>query len=429
MLHREMNGIYLTTKVIRDNPDYIKILADEIGLNLAIISFDGQLPQNVLSKSPFDEVPLSDTCLESLITKHMDGGLVDPLEFDRVRESVGPSVGTGGDDAIFRECIETAQQAGCDVWICGGCWTLRRLMFCPSNASTNDWHASVYGYWASNYGVQGLDITHTRYPMGSFPRGLFSCTCENCAKEATSLGYDMNKMLNSVKSAHKRLRTVDIALLSEVARKGIGPLDILQILGMDLGILDWFRFRTDLLSKKLKCIRKSVHEANPGVLFGMDTYPASLSLFMGHNHAEWGNFADFASPLVSHIYQFVSLTLIEWAKFLQRYHPKLEERDALQIVYALTGYDGIGMPESFAAYNPDDPVALAHSVPLEEVILHDLRKARLSLPEDIPSYPIIHGTGWPKPAIDAICEGAKKLGHNGIIWQGTDELVDYRLES
>jgi hypothetical protein len=59
--------------------------------------------------------------------------------------------------------------------------------------------------------------------------------------------------------------------------------------------------------------------------------------------------------------------------------------------------------------------------------MRDLLKARLYLPPDLPSYPIIHGTGWPRPAIDAVLRRAAAAGHDGVVWQGTDELVDFRL--
>ena len=66
--------------------------------------------------------------------------------------------------------------------------------------------------------------------------------------------------------------------------------------------------------------------------------------------------------------------------------------------------------------------------PLEELILRDLRKTRLLLPPQMPSYPIIHGEGWPRAAIDAILRGAEASGHDGIVWQGTSELVNFPLK-
>jgi hypothetical protein len=163
----------------------------------------------------------------------------------------------------------------------------------------------------------------------------------------------------------------------------------------------------------------------PDVKFGTDTYPSSMSLTAGHDHRRWGEMADFASPLVSHISAFTCNTFIEWARFLQEEVPNLSEEDALQVVYRFTGYDGMGLPETVDTYGADEPATLAYRIPLVDLILRDLTKAKLYLPPDMPSYPIIHGEGWPRDGIDTIVSEAKNLGHNGIIWQGTDELMEY----
>lgn len=317
MQKKKRTGIYLTTTRVLDNPGYIKALQDGLGLNLVVLSFSGELPPEVRQASPYDRVPLSDACLNDLVSRHLDGTPVDPLEFDRVRESAGPGAGMHGDDGAFRRAIDLIHNAGCDIWICGGSWTLRRLMFCPSHKAVNRWYEALYAHWAAAYGAEGLDITHARYPMGSFPRGLFACACNRCARRASELGYDMEAMQAALQNGLDRLQRLDTGLLISVCRQGAGPFDFLQILDPNAGIIDWFNFRADLLAANLKQFRNAVHAAAPsGFLFGTDTYPASLSLFMGHNHARWAEFSDYASPLVSHVYQFVSLTLIEWARFL-----------------------------------------------------------------------------------------------------------------
>ncbi len=429
MKKKKRVGIYLTSKVIRDNPDYLKALRDQLGLNLVITGFAGELPLEVLKESPYDGTPLSDECLDTLVCKHIDGRPVDPLEFDQVRESVGPGIGKGNDEE-FRRTIQTIHDAGMETWICGGSWTIRRLMFCPGNEAVNRWfEAVVYVHLATHYGVEGLDITHTRYPMGSFPRGLFACACDNCARAASDLGYDMENMVAALRAGHDRLGKLNPQRLAAACRHGMGPFDFLQILDMPSKILDWFCFRADLLGRNLKRFHRAVHAAaGPDAIFGMDTYPASLSMFIGHNHAAWGDFADFASPLVSHVYQFVVLTLVEWAKFLQETNPGLSEADAFQVVYSLIGYDGLGLPESEKDFHHEDIHRMARSIPLKDLVLHDLIKARLSLPEEVPSYPIIHGEGWPVDDIRGIMEGAEEAGHDGIIFQGVAELVDFELK-
>jgi len=422
---RKRTGIYLGAREVLDNPGYVPALQEQIGLNLAVLSYSGAVPPEVVRHSPFDGVPLSDPCLHSVVARHMDSGPVDPREFDLVRAEVGPAV-RQGDDEAFRRAVSQLKGDGVEVWICGGSWTHRRLMFCPSNEGVQDWYEALYVHLATAYEADGIDLTHARYPMGSFPLGLFACTCPHCATSAERLGYDMIAMVESLRRAQVRLQGVDGRLLAAAATQGLGAFDLGQLLGLDPGVGDWFRFRCDLLAEKLRRDREVVKAAaGEDYVFGTDTHPASLASFVGHNHAVWDTFSDFASPLVSHISAFTCDTLIVWAQFLRQLQPTLSEPEALQAIYRLVGYDEVGLPASIAAFEPDKPARLAHIIPLEELILCDLTKARLWLPPDLPSYPIIHGTGWPRPAIDAILERSAAVGHDGVVWQGTDELVKF----
>ena len=429
MTRKPRTGIYLTSKIILSNPDYVKALRDKVGLNLVILGFSGELPDDVLKASPYDGTPPSDACLAGLVARHFDGKPVDQTELAQVRSSGGPSAGRGGSNADFRRAVQIAREAGCEIWICGGSWTLSSLMFCPSNKAVRDWYQTLYSYWSTTCGVDGIDITHARYPMASIPRGLGVCACDTCAARAGDLGYDFAGMKAAAGSFAKRLAKLDRGHLVSACRGGLGPLDFVQILDTDSGLLDWLRFRCDLITEGIAGSRDAVRSAaGDDFIFGSDTYPASLSLLVGHDHTRWAECSDFASPLVSHVLQFVSLGLIEYARILRESLPALSEAEALSVVYAATGYQGLGLPDSIADYHAEDADALARSIPLRDVILHDLAKARLALPAEIPSYPIIHGEGWPHDDIAAIRDGALALGHDGVMWQGTAELLDYELK-
>ena len=429
MARKRRVGVYLTTPVILRNPDYLKVLQDEIGLNLALINFSGKVSEEVIGKSPFDGVPLSDACLESLLSRHMDGSYLDPREYDQVRACVGPSLSSGGDDEPLRHSIQTARQAGLEIWMCVGSWTGGHLMFCPGNDAVNTWYEAFYVHCATQYDVDGLDLSHARFPRCSVPRGLFACTCARCANKAADLGYDMDTMVGGLREGFERLKSTNAGLLARMSRTGAGFFDYLHLMGMRAGIVDWFRFRAELLAGELSRYRGSVHAAaGAHFVFGSDTYPASLAPLVGHNLTVWDKHSDFASPLVSHISSFVANGLVAWTQWLRDVIPALGEADALQTAYRFAGYDGMGLPETIAAYGLDQPSRLPYVLPLEELILRDLRKARLLLPPEMPSYPIIHGKGWPKQAIDAIVAGADEIGHDGIVWQGTDELVEFELK-
>ncbi|MFH1570123.1 MAG: hypothetical protein ABIL09_19175 [Gemmatimonadota bacterium] len=423
----QRTGIYLGAAQVLANPDYVPRLRDRIGLNLAIVSYAGAVPPEVVAKSPFDGTPLSDACLHALVARHLDGGPVDPQEFDLVRAEVGPSV-RQADDAAFRQALAQLRGDGVEIWICASSWTHRRLMYCPSNPAVQEWFEAYYRYLATGYDADGIDLTHARFPMGSFPRGLLACTCTDCTAAAARLGYDMAQMTAALRAAHGRLAGLDGRRLAAAAAQGLGPFDLWQALGFETGVADWFRCRCDLLGQQLARSRQAVKgAAGADYVFGTDTHPASLASFVGHDHTRWAAFSDFASPLVSHISAFVCDTLIVWARWLRAQQPALTEAEALQAVYRLVGYGDLELPTSIAGYELDHPERLAHLLPLEELILCDLTKARLWLPPEVPSYPIIHGTGWPRPAIDAIVRRAAAAGHDGIMWQGTDELMEYSL--
>jgi hypothetical protein len=240
-------------------------------------------------------------------------------------------------------------------------------------------------------------------------------------------------MLADIRYGQGRLQTLDGRRLAQAAGHAMGLFDYLQLLEMRPGSIDWFRFRADLLAGNLKRFRDAVHTtAGDDFIFGADTYPASFSLLAGHNHARWHEFSDFASPLLSHVDIFPMWTILVSAQFLLQLHPNLSEAEALQIVYRFAGYDRLAMPTSLAEFAWHEPDCEYRHIPLAAMLRLDMAKARLYLPEGIPSYPIIQGGGaphnWPRAAIETIMADALALGHDGYIFQGANSLVDFQLQ-
>ncbi len=428
-------GIYLTPTQIVRNPTYLEVLHDQLDLNLVVLIYTGELSPDVLAQSPFDEMPPSDENIESILCRRFDGSPCTD-KFENPRQSVGPHVNAGGNDAEVHTAIQIARDVGLEIWFMGGAWTASDadvVMYCPSKEQNHRWYEAVYTYLATEYGVDGLDITHARFPMRSFPKGLFLCACADCAQSAAALGYDMAAMKADIHHAHTRLQQLDGRRLAELARHDMGPFDYLQLLEMRPGVLDWLRFRADLLGSKLKRLHAAVHQAaGEDFLFGADTYPASFSMLAGHNQSQWHEFSDFASPLLSHVDIFPMWTCITSAQFLLELYPNIHESDALEMVYRFAGYDQLAMPKSLAEFAWHEPDCEFRHIPLVDLLRLDLAKARLQLPAGIPSYPIIQGGGaphdWPRPSIEAIIEATLATGHDGYIFQGTQSLVDFQLQ-
>ncbi len=428
-------GLYLEPETIVRNPGYLEALHDGIGLDWVILTFTGELPPEVLAHSPYGGAPPSPERIRQLIAYHLDGQpCTDDLEV--ALRSVGPHVpaSTPQKDATMRQAIAMCHAAGLDVWFLAGLYTAyEMLMFCPGREENNRWYEAYYTHLATAYGVQGIDITHARFPKTSLPRGLFLCACAECARAAAELGYDMEAMRADIADAFARLKRLSPAQLTTLAASPLGPLDALHFVGLRPGMMDWFRFRADLIARNVKRFHTAVHAAaGPDFIFGADTYPASLSLFAGHDQTRWGEFSDFASPLLSHVDAFPMRTWAAWADAFQCWFPQLTEAEALQIAYRLGGYAELNLPTTYADFALGEPDCEFRHMPLRDIVRMDMAKAKLYLPPDLPAYPIIQGGGapwdWPRPIVDQLMADALDLGYDGYIFQGTRVLLDFPLQ-
>jgi hypothetical protein len=423
-------GLYTDAQTLLQKPAYFQRLQRELGLNLVIVGFSGELPGSVLSESPFKGQPAEIDSIKAVMARHLDGSLCSAAP-ELALGSVGPHVGGGGNDGELRQAIKQAHRLGLQVWLLAGAWTANdyhTLMFCPNDSQVNTWYESVFSHLATQYGVEGVDITHARYPMTSEPRGMFLCACERCSQAAQEAGYDMVRMQADILGSLQNLRQLDAGRLAAIKPATLGTPDLLQLLGLRSGFLQWFRFRADVLTRNLARYRNRIHQvAGAQMIFGADTYPSSLAMFAGHDQTRWAECSDFASPLISHVDIFVLKTWVAWARFLQQNMPQLSESDALRLVYRLAGYDSLELPETVSQMALGQPDCEFRNIPLRALLALDMAKARLTLPAGLPSYPIIQGGGaphmWPPRIIKEVIEDAERLGHQGVMLQGTASLL------
>ena len=62
----------------------------------------------------------------------------------------------------------------------------------------------------------------------------------------------MAAMRAALHAPRRRLGEVDAGLLTAVLGSGVGLFDMVQLMGMRSGVVDWFRFRAQLLNSKIK---------------------------------------------------------------------------------------------------------------------------------------------------------------------------------
>ncbi|MGH2458671.1 MAG: hypothetical protein ACRDIY_07375 [Chloroflexota bacterium] len=424
---KKLIGIYLPASVVNEDPGYLEALQRSIGLTHVLLSSrQVRLSAATLALNPFRRATDPHEVLAGLVCRGLDGGIPGNLaEAHPEPARWGPSVAFG-DDSALRRAIDALRAGGLTAWYVGGAWTANSLMFCPSKEPVNAWLEAVYRDVAESYDVEAIDVTHARYPKFAFVDSLFQCACPDCASSAADLGYDLPWIANRLRHLIERLGEVSADELRAVARESAGPLDLLQVLPDAVALGSWLNFRCDLIARNLRRFHRAVRDTGRPVLFGSDTYPPALAALFGHRYREWSSHSDFSSPLLAHIFAFVTQGFASWTRFLQDRIDGLSESDALGLLYRITGYAGLGMPDTIEALGLDRPDGEFHQVPIVGLMERDLEKSRRYASPGIPSYPIIQGGVWPVEVVRGLIAAAERLGHDGIIFQGSGSLLEYR---
>ncbi|MBI4531330.1 MAG: hypothetical protein HY709_07380 [Candidatus Latescibacteria bacterium] len=427
---RKLVGLYAGSNMLIEHPDYFDMLKEEIGLTHILGGGTYKLLDETWAKNPMPP-----------------GG-----------EQFAPSCG-GDDDSALRQAIDIAHNKGLQVWIGGGGWhgggerypelcmrdmhdrpisevpRLRyareqpAMAYCPSNQAVNEWLRSIFSEVAATYEVDGFDLTHCRYTAPSFLHNLFGCGCPRCASLAGERGYDFEKMRSSILTFWERIQHLDARAVREAGKRGLGVLDFPQWLGIDSGIAEWFEFRAGVIASNLKCFKESVYEAaGRDIVFGCDTFPATFSVLVGHSYRDFMEWSDYTSTLLPHVEYFIHTTFAPYADLLSQWTEGLEEADALRFVYRLFGYDHLDMPQSLEEFGYESlgmPDCEAKCKALYDIVELELWRARLYNTGEIPSYPVIKGAVWAPEIVKGLVDAAERIGHEGIIFQGTSSLVDY----
>lgn len=428
----KVTGLYLGSSIVVDDPEYLDVLREDVGLNLIIMGGPYKLSEEVRAKNP-----------------------LPPGAGNR-----GPGLSWTEDDSILRKAIDIAHSRDIDVWLGADGWhggyrdfpdlciedvygrpitempELRYVMewglvpLCPSDERINDWFRAAYSEVMRIYPVEGMDLSHVRYTSPGFFHNLFGCACPRCAEKARQLGYDFGEMRAAVLDLLKKLQHLDAGAVREAGELDLHLLDFLQILGSDRGIVDWFNFRADVISEGVGAFRDAVCEGvDRRIAFGTDNFPPSFALLVGHRYSDFVRSCDYTSPLLSHVDYFILSTFGAWADLLCEWAEGLEEHEALRALYSFFGYGRLRMPERAEdlGIGTWHRIPVSAKLPLFEIVEMEMRKARLLNPGMIPSYPVIKGTFWSKDVVSRLVKVADEMGYEGIIFQGTESVSDYQI--
>jgi len=421
-------GIYLDTSTVVNDPAYVDALQRDAGLNLVILMGGYTLSPAATALNPLRE------------------------------EGHGPGFSWDADGRPLEQAIGILHERGIKAWLLFGCWQIggekypnlvardmlgkpltdyppfpycseqRSLTFCPSNEEINAFYAAAYADAVRQYPLDGIDITHARYTSPAFWPAVFSCACERCQAQAESLGYDFERMRADSLATVEALQRLDATALKRFVEPAVGLGDFLQSVAGRRGLVEWLDWRAEMIGRNIKRFHAAVHEAAAGrdVTFGVDNFPPSVALFAGHCYANFMSACDWTTPLLSHPAYFVLATIQSWAHTLRSWVQGLSERQALEVVYQVLGFEGLPLPREIDALGTGFPESEPGVPGLEELVRHDLVKSRLYNTGQVPSYPVLMGGLWPRETVQRLVADALEMGHEGVIYQLSDAITSYR---
>ena len=420
---------FCSTEYVAEHPDSLKKLRDEIGLTTimpesAICHTSGfRATAEIARRGPFEDW----RAREELWAKAKNG----------IYPPVAGTVG-GFDDAPLLQVIEAARQADIEIWGHMGLWSYGGDVYpeyamvdmegkpldmryrqwgiglCPSRRRVNEWTRDCLVDVVGRYDIDGFCVDHARYPAPANVHSLFACGCEACQEEATRLGWDLARIKEGLLQLRAGLHNLTRERVLRLARTNMGFWDFLACLGEDGAVLDWLRFRAVLLAERMREFREAVQgAAGPEKVFGSDVFPPSIALLGGHIYGAWERGADYltgGSSFGGVVGWATTVTNLatEWAPALCRIVLGLEEKDALQLIYRLFGYDDFDLPRSVEDIRKGP-------LPLGEMYAREVDKLKALTSGTIPLYPPISAHAAPE-RVRQFCTAVVESGCHGAMF-------------
>ena len=251
---------FCNTESVADHPETLVRLRDEIGLTTIM--------------------PESHVCHTSGFAASPEIAARGPFEDWREREDKWPKAAqgiyppvagtvSGYDDGPLLSLIDSARQAGIEVWGHFGLWSYGGEVYpefaltdlqgnslgregsqsawgtglCPSRRRINEWVVDCLRALVRRYDVDGFCVDHARYPPPANPASLLACGCADCRRESGALGYDFEAMLEGLAELRSGMAAADAVSLLTTAGEAANLWEFLSGFGGGDAARLWFERR------------------------------------------------------------------------------------------------------------------------------------------------------------------------------------------
>ena len=419
---------FCNTESVADHPETLVRLRDEIGLTTIM--------------------PESHVCHTSGFAASPEIAARGPFEDWREREDKWPKAAqgiyppvagtvSGYDDGPLLSLIDSARQAGIEVWGHFGLWSYGGEVYpefaltdlqgnslgregsqsawgtglCPSRRRINEWVVDCLRALVRRYDVDGFCVDHARYPPPANPASLLACGCADCRRESGALGYDFEAMLEGLAELRSGMAAADAVSLLTTAGEAANLWEFLSGFGGGDAARLWFESRAALLAARMGEFREAVRTAAPSMVFGSDLFAPSIALLGGQNYSEWEDVTDYLTGGSSHggvVGWGTSVTNLAavWAEVICDRVPGVGDEDVLGPIYALFGCGHLQLPLT-------RPGLEQGGLPLAELFEWEVSQLVKLSSGRVPRYPPISAGGNPelvrrlcRAVVEAGCDGA-----------------------
>lgn len=232
------------------------------------------------------------------------------------------------------------------------------------------------------------------YPLRQLATG--NCFCEHCSALAISKGLDLVKVKKEISAIYQDAITLTYQQFKDLHDSYRGAFDILRFVIRHPLLVDWLRFRGDIVNSFILGMKKVIKSKNPNIIISNDLVSPSFSWTIGQIYADQPSMTDLTKLMIYH--KRIGSFEYKPLEKIQKAIPQINDVEILDQYYRLKGFSG-----------PNSLLGLKNEGIDVENIYYEVRKAKLEVGS---SHKIIVGLVGDNPATPLDVESAVTMAHN-----------------
>ncbi|MFO7897598.1 MAG: hypothetical protein R6V58_00895 [Planctomycetota bacterium] len=349
-----------------------------------------------------------------------------------------PGVRLVEDDAAFRAALDAARGRGMDTYVTvenplvgsadwadllaednggrsAGKIDPEHPVLCPNRPRLLEWLSDLVVELVGAYRPMGVLLCDVSLGSPASVDNLFTCWCDLCQARVGELGYDPDRVRIGMQGARTKLAEIRPEA-AQVPDVGLGLL--LDAVGFDIGLMDWFNFRADSVSACLYEMRQALAEKDTSVRVAILHKGPTAAMLSGQRREDAlrdTTIADVYLPVICGAGSGVLAMIAGHARQVHDAAEGVDEPAALALAARVHGYDGVPLPDRIAELAESPAAELVRASAGRELAL------TRAAPGGVPRWPAIDCDGLPAGVLDDVVARVEQTDAEGILYIGVPE--------